>query len=177
VARKLLIGLCVAALALTAAAPAALARRTAGKMVEMQSLAHGVLYELNRIREQHGLPPLTTNRDLQTAAQQHTSEMISDGYFAHDSFDGAAFWKRLSAYTSRAPHGSWSVGENLLWSSPDVGAVEALKLWMESPEHRANILSRDWRQIGIAAVYADPAPGTYGNAPVTVITTDFGARS
>jgi uncharacterized protein YkwD len=158
------------------AAPPALAAR-ASNQTSMQALAHGVLLELNRIRADHGLAPLTLNTDLSVAAQRHTSEMITDGYFAHESADGTAFWTRLASYTRGAKNGSWGVGENLLWSSPDVGPSEALKLWMESSDHRANILSRQWRQIGVAAVYADTAPGTYGDNPVTVITTDFGFRN
>jgi uncharacterized protein YkwD len=47
---------------------------------------------------------------------------------------------------------------------------------MHSPEHRANILTARWRDIGIAAVHVDSAPGTYQNLPVTIITTDFGVR-
>src|SRR5262249_61612581 len=41
---------------------------------------------------------------------------------------------------------------------------------------RHNILTGRWREIGIAAIHADSAPGTFGGGPVTVITTDFGAR-
>jgi uncharacterized protein YkwD len=48
-------------------------------------------------------------------------------------------------------------------------------MWMHSPEHRANILDSRWREIGVAAVHTT-AGGTYGNQPVTIITTDFGVR-
>ena len=164
----------VAALAL--AAPA-LAARTAANQTAMQALDTGVLTQLNAIRAAHGLVPLTLNTQLSAAAAGHTTEMLADGYFAHNSASGSPFWSRLTAYTKAAPHGGWSVGENLLWSAPDVDAAQALKLWMASPEHRANILTAKWRQIGIAAIHADTAPGTYGNQPVTVITTDFGVRS
>lgn len=47
---------------------------------------------------------------------------------------------------------------------------------MGSPEHRANLLSRDWREIGIAAVHTASAPGVYGGSAVTILTTDFGVR-
>ena len=152
------------------------ARTSATGQTTMAVLARGVLFELNRIRAEHHLALLTLNTDLSTAAAQHTSEMITDGYFAHESHDGAAFWKRMTGYTNGAQH-SWSVGENLLWSAGAVNSNEALKLWMDSPEHRANILSPDWRQIGIAAVHAASAPGTFGDSAVTVITTDFGVRT
>jgi uncharacterized protein YkwD len=143
----------------------------------LQTLDLGVLVQLNEIRKAHGLVPLKLNPTLSVAAQSHSSEMLADGYFAHESVGGAPFWKRLIAYSSSAPHGSWSVGENLLWSSPEVDAVKALKLWMASPEHRHNILAARWHEIGIAAVHADSAPGTYGGHAVTVITTDFGSRA
>jgi uncharacterized protein YkwD len=47
---------------------------------------------------------------------------------------------------------------------------------MHSPEHRANILKPEWREIGVSAVHLDTAPGTYGGRPVTIVTTDFGVR-
>jgi uncharacterized protein YkwD len=167
-------GLLIAVAACAFAVPAASAGRLADNQTSMQTLARGVLVELNDIRTAHGLAPLALDSQLSVAAAGHTSEMLADGYFAHDSFDGAGFWKRLTAYTSLAPHGGWSVGENLLWSAPSVDASQALALWMASPEHRANILNARWRQVGIAAIHSTDAQGVFGNQPVTVITTDFG---
>ena len=67
-------------------------------------------------------------------------------------------------------------GENLVWASPSLSAGGAMKLWISSPPHLANLLSHQWRQIGISAVGAARAPGVYGGKPVTIITTDFGVR-
>ena len=47
---------------------------------------------------------------------------------------------------------------------------------MHSPEHRANILTAKWREVGVAAVHVLGAPGTYNGLTVTIITTDFGVR-
>ena len=157
------------------AVPAAFGGHVAVRQTSMQALDAGVLVQLNAIRSSHGLVPLKLNASLSSAAEGHSAQMVEDGYFAHESFDGSPFWKRLATYCQSA-HGSWSVGENLLWSSPDVDAVHALQLWMASPEHRQNILTARWREIGIAAVHADSAPGTYAGRAVTVITTDFGVR-
>ena len=52
----------------------------------------------------------------------------------------------------------------------------AIALWMASPEHRANLLSYQWHEIGVAAVHENDAPGVYHGLPVTIVTTDFGAR-
>ena len=165
----------VAVLVALLLAPAAFGQHGAARQTRLQTLDLGVLVQLNAIRTSHGLAPLKLNPALTTAARGHSSEMLADGYFAHESVNGAPFWKRLTAYSNSA-HGSWSVGENLLWSSPEVGAVKALQLWMASPEHRHNILTARWREIGIAAIHSASASGTYGGRAVTVITTDFGAR-
>jgi uncharacterized protein YkwD len=71
----------------------------------------------------------------------------------------------------------WSVGENLLWVSPDVGAKEAVSMWLRSAKHRRILLRRDFRELGLAAVHAPAAPGTYRGLEVTIVTADFGARS
>jgi uncharacterized protein YkwD len=102
--------------------------------------------------------------------------MLTGGYFAHDSADGTPFWKRLTGYTHRTATGQWSVGENLLWSSPTVDPSGAVAMWMRSAPHRANILNPRFRDIGIGAVYSTSARGTYTHLPVTIITTDFGVR-
>ena len=102
--------------------------------------------------------------------------MGSVGYFEHESHDGTAFWKRIKRWYGSGGYGLWSVGENLLWSSPDVQPAAALELWMHSPEHRANILTAKWREIGVSAVHVLGAPGTYNGLTVTIITTDFGVR-
>ena len=155
--------------------PAALAGRSSAGKASIQALDANVLVRLNAIREAHGLVPLKPNAALAVAAARHSEEMLADGYFAHESHNGAPFWKRLTGYSGKTPYG-WSVGENLLWSSGGLNASAALRIWMASPEHRKNILRSSWREIGIAAAHADSAPGTFGGRPATVITTDFGVR-
>ncbi len=142
----------------------------------LSSLESGVLRELNETRAEHHLPALRLSFRLTAAADEHSQEMGADGYFEHTSFDGTSFWKRIDHWYSAGGYGFWSVGENLLWSSPEVDPAGALKLWMASPEHRANILTARWRDIGISAVHLAAGPGAFHDQPVTIITTDFGVR-
>lgn len=165
----------VAVVGAVAPAPAVSARAHAGST--LSSLEFGVLRDLNAIRAQHGLVPVRLSSPLTASATQHSREMAADGYFEHASADGTVFWKRIQHWYGSNGYGFWSVGENLLWSSPDVSAAAALQLWMNSPEHRANILNPRWREIGVSAVHVDSAPGTYNGLPVTIITTDFGVRN
>src|SRR5581483_9791734 len=100
-------------------APAA-AAAPARSHVVLTPLESGVLGDINNFRRAHHLAPLTVNPKLGAAAMAHTREMAADGYFAHESHDGALFWKRIQAFYGSSPWRYWSVGENLLWSSPDV---------------------------------------------------------
>ena len=140
------------------------------------SLTSGnLLRDINTLRASHGLRPLRLNAELAAAASQHSREMAADGYFAHDSFNGQSFWQRIENWY-RPGQRSFSVGENLLWSSPDVTARGAIRMWMASPEHRAILLHATWREVGFSAVHVASAPGAFGGLEVTIVTADFGVR-
>jgi uncharacterized protein YkwD len=142
----------------------------------MRSLEAGVLADVNALRHSHGLVALRLSPALSSAAGQHSVEMAARGYFSHDSANGSTFDKRIARFYPMGFHHFWSVGENLLWSSPDVDAGRALEMWVNSPEHRANLLTPRWREIGLSAVHSASAPGTYSGQAVTIVTADFGVR-
>jgi uncharacterized protein YkwD len=133
-----------------------------------------VLADINVFRAQHGLAKLRLNTQLTVAARAHSQQMAQQGYFAHESADGSAFWKRLRSFYLSAHF--WSVGENLIWSSPNIDGARALRLWLGSPEHRKNLVNPQWREIGVSAVHMAQAPGVYHGQDVTIVTTDFGFR-
>ena len=146
------------------------------RAVSLSALERSVLADVNAIRRSSHLAQLAVSPGLRAAATQHSTEMARLGYFAHSSSDGSAFDKRLARYFPRGRYHYWSVGENLVFGSPDLTAAQALDLWMHSPEHRQNLLRASWRQIGISAVHVASAPGAYAGDPTTIITADFGVR-
>lgn len=139
-------------------------------------LEQGVIAGINEIRRARGLRPLRNNARLAAAADFHSKDMARKGYFEHDSANGTSFWRRIERFYPSRGFRSWSVGENLVWGSQTYGPAFAVREWMSSPPHRANILSREWREIGIGAVTAASAPGEYRGRAVTIVTADFGAR-
>jgi len=160
----------------SALAPTSSARQDAST-ARQTALENGLVREINAVRRVHGLKPLLSSAKLTAAAVQHTREMGADGYFEHESFDSTEFWKRIARWYPSKGFRSWSVGENLLYSSPDIeGAGSGVDDWMSSPGHRANLLNRSWREIGVAAIHFDSAPGEYADGPVTIVTADFGYR-
>jgi uncharacterized protein YkwD len=171
-AASIIVGV-LATVALVVPAATAAPRRA---HVALTPLESGVLVDINGFRRAHHLPPLHLNTRLGAAARQHTREMAQDGYFAHESQNGSLFWKRIQSFYASSPWRYWSVGENLLWSSPDVTPEKALQMWIASPEHKANLMNPRWREIGIAALHVAAAPGVFKGLDVTIVTTDFGVR-
>ena len=142
----------------------------------MGALEQDVLSNVNFLRRQHGLAALRLSSKLAAAARLHSTEMAQRGYFSHDSANGTSFDKRIGRFYTSGGKRYWSVGENLLWSSPDVSASSTLDMWLNSPEHKKILLTARWREIGLAAVHTPAAPGTYGGREVTIVTADFGVR-
>jgi uncharacterized protein YkwD len=142
----------------------------------MASLEQGVLANINSFRGDHGLAPLRLSAKLTAAARSHSTEMAQRGYFSHDSANGSSFDRRISLYYPLKGARYWSVGENLLWSSPSVDSTGALTMWVNSPEHRKILLTARWREVGLSAVHVATAPGAYGGREVTIVTADFGVR-
>jgi len=155
---------------------ASAAHSVAQRETQLRSLNHEVADAINAYRVAHGLVPLNVSVQLNASARQHSKEMGIYGYFDHPSHDGTVFWKRIQHYYSNTNYPYWTVGENLLWSSPTISAADSLRLWLGSPEHRANLRSKTWRDLGVSAVLVPDAGGVYDGSTVTIITTDFGAR-
>lgn len=142
----------------------------------LPTLNRSVLASVNRFRASHGLGAVRESASLDLAARRHSLEMGRLGYFGHSSADGMQFWQRIRHFYPARGYSYWAAGENLVWASPSLGAGGAMRLWISSPPHRANLLAPRWRQIGISAVGVARAPGVYGDRRVTIITTDFGVR-
>ena len=131
--------------------------------------------ELVRLDVAVAMPHLAC--DLRDAALSHSNEMVSQSYFEHTSPAGLTFMDRIESTGYMSGARSWTVGENLVWGGPEIGAARAFRLWLASPPHRANLLDPHWREIGLGAVHATSAPGVYGGGSATIVTADFGARS
>lgn len=128
---------------------------------------------LNRVRARHGLAALRLNAKLSRAARRHSRDMVRHRYFAHNSRNGRSPFDRMRATHYVPRNASWWLGENIAWGSGSLSAPAAVvREWMRSPPHRANILSRRFRDIGIGIVVGAPV----GGAGATY-TTDFGQHS
>jgi uncharacterized protein YkwD len=127
---------------------------------------------LNRIRAQHGLPPLRLDRRLSHAARGHSREMVRRRYFGHASPGGAPPYLRARHARYIPRHGRWSFGENIAWGGGSLAQPAAIvRMWMHSPPHRANILSRHFRDVGVGIAVGVPIHARFRGATYTL---DFG---
>jgi uncharacterized protein YkwD len=131
---------------------------------------------VNATRRQNGLPPLKRVDLLDQAARYHAADMAQDSYFDHDSYDRIDnklqkvcdwFTRIASFYVPPGGPGYRSLAENIAAGQPDPAAV--MNSWMNSPGHRANILSTGNWELGVGYFQG----GTYGRYWVQ----DFGRRS
>lgn len=100
---------------------------------------------LNKEREVNGLKPLVMDKSIQKVARKHSNDMFKQGYFSHTNREKLSPFDRLEAGGIKY----LSAGENLALA-PDV--YIAHKGLMESPGHRANILTPEFRKIGIGVI-------------------------
>ncbi len=163
-------------LAVVVAAGPAAAAVGPRSLARADSLEAAVLRELDGLRAAAALRLLRPSEALTAAAQAHSLDMVEAGYFGHRSSDGTTFDERILRFYPPRRRPAWAVGENLLWSARRVAARRAVRLWLASPGHRANLLDPRWQEVGIAAVRAVGAPGVYGGRTVIVLTIDFGVR-
>lgn len=132
---------------------------------------------LNEERGDRSLRALAADDRLTSAAQRYSRLMVRESFFGHVSPGGSTMLSRIrsgTGYLSRAS--SYALGENIAWGSGRLATPrQTVTAWMRSSGHRANILDRRFRQIGIGVAFG--APRDVGGAPAATYTTDFGSRS
>ena len=138
--------------------------------ITQKQAAHATFCLLNQQRRANGLKKLHENKRLDSASQRHATDMSRRNYFAHGDFAGRI---RSAGYLSGANRG-YTIGENIAWGSWDYATpANIVVAWMHSPGHRANILNRRFREIGIGVTFGAPE-GVDG--PSATYATDFGTR-
>jgi len=127
----------------------------------------------NQIRATAGLPALKDNARLRKAALGQSNDMVVNGYFDHTSLDGDTFVDRIvsAGYTKR--NDGWTLGENLAWGTGDLSTAQGvMDAWMNSAGHKANILKKAYREVGIGIRLGVPSDNGVG----VTITADFGVK-
>lgn len=124
---------------------------------------NALIDETNQNRVANGLPALQVSPLLMEAAQEKANDMVTKGYFAHTSPQGLTPWYWFENVGYQFDY----AGENLAVNFAD--SQDVTNAWMNSPEHRANILDTNYTQIGMAT-----AQGVFNGQPATYVVEEFG---
>jgi uncharacterized protein YkwD len=127
----------------------------------------GVISLTNAERTQNGLPILTENSKLDQVALAKAKDMFTKQYFAHISPSGQG----PSDLDTEAGYSYIVVGENLA-EGDFADDTDLLAAWMASPGHRANILNKQYRDLGVAVLQ-----GNYQGNTVWMAVQEFGMPS
>ncbi|MGM0401773.1 MAG: CAP domain-containing protein, partial [Chloroflexota bacterium] len=119
----------------------------------------------NQERVKRGLAPLETSPALMDAARAHSEDMACNDFLDHIGSDGSDPGERIS----RAGYHWWTYGENVAggYSTPE----DVVNGWMDSDDHRANILNPDYCHIGVG--YAYEANATFGHYWTQVMAVPY----
>lgn len=112
--------------------------------IDDEELARQILSLVNIERARVGVAPLTRSDKLTEAAEDYACVMAAEDFFDHvHPVTGEGPGARAAA----VGYEFFAVGENL--AGGQTTSAEALDGWMNSPSHRTNMLSPEWRETGI----------------------------
>jgi uncharacterized protein YkwD len=154
-------------LAATVAVPAAASASSSARLDQRE---RAIIRGINHQRANHGLAPVRASARLSRAADFHSWEMLDANYFAHTSRDGGSFDQRVRRFVKKR-----ALGETLAMLSGGCGrgsARQVVRMWMDSPPHRAILLSGTYRRVGIGK-----RVGSLGARKACMVTADFSSQN
>lgn len=115
---------------------------------DVKALENEVIRLVNIERQRAGLQTLKQNWELSRVARYKSQDMINRNYFAHHSPTYGTPFQMMTAFGIRYS----AAGENI--AKGQRTPAEVMRAWMNSPGHRANILSAVYNQIGVGVAKA-----------------------
>ncbi len=125
------------------------------ELLDTEKIESLVFERINAERTQRGLQSLKRHGDLAMLARTHSGNMVRHNFFSHRDHEGMNPQQRCARYFPRLVA---AVGENIAshyGASPEEVAGSLMTGWMNSPGHRANILSGKYSHVGVGVVQKD----------------------
>lgn len=118
----------------------------ANKALHAKLTQSNVIWLSNYERVQAGLLPFVESAALNRSATKKNSDMVIHQYFAHTRPGSSV---GFDSFVDGENYSFIKVGENLAMGSFST-ATELVSAWMNSPEHRHNVLDPAYREIGVS---------------------------
>lgn len=130
--------------------PASTPSAAAPVSLNISAVADEMILRTNAARRAAGLSALVRSVNLMSAAQLQADQMVRAGRMDHE-LPGQPY-PTLKARLVAVQYNVRAAGENI--AEGQRGAAGALGTWMDSPGHRANILSKDYTELGTGVAAA-----------------------
>ncbi|MDB5170598.1 MAG: hypothetical protein JWO35_292 [Candidatus Saccharibacteria bacterium] len=124
-----------------------------------------LLNETNTSRASEQEPALTIDPQLTAAAQAKANDMAQHNYWSHNSPQGKTPWTFIEA----SGYQYQAAGENLAYGF--TSANDTVIGWMNSTEHRANIMNASYQNVGFGVAQA---ADYQGKGPQTIVVAEYG---
>lgn len=123
-----------------------------------------LLADTNVQRSQDKELPLQLNTQLTEAAQGKADDMVARNYWSHDTPDGKTPW----SFITNTGYQFAAAGENLAFGLDSSEAIT--NGWMNSPEHRVNVLNDVFSDVGFGIAKSQ---NFQGHGPETVVVAEY----
>lgn len=128
-------------------------------------LERAIAREVNNQRRASGVRALRSSTSLRRVARRHSSSQLRSGRISHDRFN-----RRMARFA----RGGGAAGETVGFLSSGIRdrARTIVRLWMQSPSHRRQLLDGRYRHVGVGR-----RTGRLAGSRGVVVTADFAART
>lgn len=133
--------------------------------VKSDFTSNSLLNETNVSRATENETKLTISPQLTAAAQAKANDMVKHNYWSHNSPRGSTPWTFIEA----SGYQYQAAGENLAYGFTN--ADNTIIGWMNSAEHRANIMNAAYQNVGFGVAQA---ANYQGKGPQTIVVAEYG---
>ncbi len=121
-------------------------------------VASATLCLINQVRRAYDLQPLRSNGELRKLAASQVHDMVSWNYFADDRPPGLTPIALVSKTRYITHATKLSVGQNIGWGTGEYATPAGMvAAWIASPRHLENIVTSEYREVGVGVTPAVPA--------------------
>ncbi|HSX47376.1 MAG TPA: CAP domain-containing protein, partial [Patescibacteria group bacterium] len=123
-----------------------------------------LLQDTNEDRISNGQTKLRFNGLLNSAAQAKAEDLASNNYWAHISTTGKTPWN----FITNSGYYYQKAGENLAYGFGS--ANDVVQAWLNSPEHKDNMLNKDFEDVGFGIAESN---NYLGHGPKVIVVAEY----
>ena len=144
----------------------------------LEDIRAAVICLHNEERAKADVAMLRSDSRLTAAAQGHAEDMVTNGYFSHDTPTGVNPFDRMRRTGYIARGFVWNASETIAWASGSRATPRSVvTAWLYSTSQRLTLLAPDFRDIGVGIALGAPVERASDAVPAVTYTVNYGWRT